>query len=256
MKLQFIRHAAIWLEYAGMRLLLDPMLSGQGANPPIVNSGDDRRNPLVPLPGDAALWSRPDAVLVTHLHQDHWDEAAAALLQKELPVLCQPGDEGRLAQAGFLKVLPVESRLKWGSVTVTRTSGRHGTGDIGRLMGPVSGFVLQAQDEPTVYVAGDTIFCEEVAWALDTFKPDVAVINAGEARFAAGEPITMDAADAASVCRCAPDITVVAVHMEAINHCRLTRSGLRQSLEAEGLLHRVRIPQDGEWLEFQPAGRA
>ena len=41
----------------------------------------------------------------------------------------------------------------------------------------------------------------------------------------------------------------VAVHMEAINHCLLTRADLRADLEAEGLGGRVLVPEDGQ----QPA---
>jgi hypothetical protein len=41
----------------------------------------------------------------------------------------------------------------------------------------------------------------------------------------------------------------VAVHMEAINHCLLTRDELREKLQSEGLLGRVEIPADGETLE-------
>ena len=51
------------------------------------------------------------------------------------------------------------------------------------------------------------------------------------------------------VCREAPYAQVIAVHMEAFNHCLLTRDDLRFQLEAERLLDRVRIPADGEVLE-------
>ena len=50
MQLQLIRHATMLIEYADMRLLLDPMLSDAGAMPPIENSPQPRPNPLVPLP--------------------------------------------------------------------------------------------------------------------------------------------------------------------------------------------------------------
>jgi hypothetical protein len=58
----------------------------------------------------------------------------------------------------------------------------------------------------------------------------------------------MTAEDVASVCRALPTTRVVAVHMEALNHCFLTRDGLRETLRREGLLDRVEIPQDGETL--------
>ncbi|MBO7748565.1 MBL fold metallo-hydrolase [Paenibacillus sp. MWE-103] len=246
MKFTLIRHASLWLEYAGSTLLVDPMLGAAGVNPPIANSGDDRRNPLVGLPGDPARWLSPDAVLVTHLHPDHWDDAAAEGLPKAVPVFCQPGDQAAFRGRGFGDVTEVDGGASFRGISIVRTGGRHGTGEIGRRMGPVSGFVLRAPGEPTVYVAGDTIWCDEVKDALESHRPDVVVVNAGGAEFLTGGPITMDAEGVIAVVRHAPDTEVIAVHMDAINHCRVTRGLLRERLAAEGLAERVAIPLDGD----------
>jgi L-ascorbate metabolism protein UlaG (beta-lactamase superfamily) len=96
-----------------------------------------------------------------------------------------------------------------------------------------------------VYVAGDTVWCEEVADALDAHRPDVVVVNAGGARFLEGDPITMTAEDVVAVAHHAPWATIVAVHLEAINHCLETREQLRAATEAAGVAARVRIPADG-----------
>ncbi len=249
LKIQLIRNAALWLEYGGITFLVDPMLSEQEANPPIPNSPNARRNPLVPLPGPVQQWLAPDAVLVTHLHQDHWDEAAVSLLPHELPVLCQDGDEGTLSAQGFGHVSVVEDHAakNFRGVTLKRTGGRHGTGEIGELMGKVSGFVFRAEGEPVLYVAGDTIWCDEVKVALDEHKPEVIIVNAGGAQFLTGGHITMNEQDIIELCRYAPEASVIAVHMEAINHCLVTREQLAARLEQEGLLGRVKIPADGEW---------
>jgi L-ascorbate metabolism protein UlaG (beta-lactamase superfamily) len=113
----------------------------------------------------------------------------------------------------------------------------------------VSGFVVRAEGSPTLYVAGDTVWCPEVEEALSVHTPGVVVVNAGAARFLEGDPITMTAQDVASVCRAVPEVRVVAVHMEAINHCLLTRDELREELQGEGLSDRVKIPADGETFE-------
>ncbi|WP_150265656.1 MBL fold metallo-hydrolase [Paenibacillus tepidiphilus] len=250
MKIKLIRHATLWLEYGGVTFLIDPMFSGQGVNPPIVNTANSLNNPLVPLPEPVEQWLAPDAVLVTHLHQDHWDTAAAALLPHETPLLCQEGDQEKLAAQGFAGVTPVDEAAGtvYRGVTLRRTGGRHGTGEIGERMGKVSGFVFQATGEPSLYIAGDTIWCEEVKEALDTYRPEVLVLNAGGARFLEGGHITMDAVDVAEVCRYAPQAAVVAVHMDAINHCLVTRKHLKEHLQQQGLLERVRVPLDGEWV--------
>ena len=140
---------------------------------------------------------------------------------------------------------PVEGEIEWNGVRIVRTAGRHGTGRIGELMAPVSGFVLVAEGEPVLYIAGDTIWCEEVAAALDSHRPDVVVVNAGAARFLEGDPIVMTADDVVAVARHAPEARVVVVHLEAVNHCPMTRADLHQRLHDEALADRVTVPEDG-----------
>ena len=253
MRINFVRHATFVFESGGRRVMVDPMLDAAGATGPVANTPNQRRNPLIDLPfgdeGTLALLEETDLVLVTHLHNDHWDGRARDLIPRQTSILCQPEDWDEISASGFRRVTPVEDTLQWNGLGLARTGGRHGTGEIGDLMGPVSGFVVRAEGSPTIYVAGDTVFCPEVEEALSAHEPDVVVVNAGAARFLEGDPITMTAEDVARVCRAAPGALVVAVHMEAINHCLLTRDELGEELRREGLAGRVEIPADGETLE-------
>jgi L-ascorbate metabolism protein UlaG (beta-lactamase superfamily) len=253
MRIGFVRHATFVFESGGHRMMVDPMLAAAEASGPVANTPNQRRNPLVDLPfgdeGTLALLEETDVVLVTHVHNDHWDDRARDLIPRQTPILCQPEDWDEISASGFRRVTPVEESVKWNGMGLTRTGGRHGTEEIGDLMGPVSGFVIRDEGSPTLYVAGDTVFCPEVEEALDDHEPDVVVVNAGAAQLLEGDPITMTAEDVARVCHALPDALVVAVHMEAINHCLLTRDELRGELQREGLAHRVEIPADGETLE-------
>lgn len=65
-----------------------------------------------------------------------------------------------------------------------------------------------------------------------------------------GGPITITGRDVAGVCRFAPDTQVIAVHLEAMNHCLETRGDLREALQKECLSHRVRVPANGETMSF------
>jgi hypothetical protein len=58
----------------------------------------------------------------------------------------------------------------------------------------------------------------------------------------------MTAEDVIAAARRAPFATLVAVHLEALNHCPMSRDELRRHLVAAGLDERVRIPQDGDAL--------
>lgn len=255
MQIHFLRHATFILKLKGVELLFDPMLSRAGSMDPIGNAASNKRIPMVELPLSAEeltkFLSQISAVLISHRHQDHWDAHAKALLSKDIQIFCQPEDEARIKADGFKNVTPIQSEHIWEGITLHRTGGRHGSGEIGKKMRTVSGFVVTADGEPTLYIAGDTILCPEVTDVLQKHKPDVIVVNAGGTRFLTGGPITMTSEDVAGVCRSASSASrIVAVHMEAVNHCVETREDLRGFLEKEKLLDQVLIPSDGDLMEF------
>jgi L-ascorbate metabolism protein UlaG (beta-lactamase superfamily) len=235
MRLRLIRHATLVLSTGGKTLLVDPMLDAAGTRPPIPDTPSPRANPLVELPEPAEkIVEGIDAVLVTHLHEDHLDSAAIRLLPKDVPLFCAPGDADALRGHGFTDVRPVADTADWDGVPIARTDGVHGA------LGPSPGFVVGS-----LYIAGDTIWCDEVRAALAAHRPDVIVVNAGGARFLEGDPLVMTIDDVVAAARHAPDVHVVAVHLEAINHCLETRDDLRRRLHDVGLAERVAVPDDG-----------
>jgi L-ascorbate metabolism protein UlaG (beta-lactamase superfamily) len=234
--IQLVRHATLLVSLDGTTLLVDPMLGAPGDIPPIPNSPNDRENPLVPLP-DVDI--SHDAVLVSHRHRDHFDDAATDRLDEDVPLLCQPEEADSFREDGFTDVRPVADSVPIDGVSVTRTPARHGHGDLAEQMGPVSGFVLDG--DRTIYLAGDTVWYDPVPETIDREDPDAVVVNAGAAQFVEGDPITMNADDVASTVDAA-DCPVAAVHMDAINHCLLTRDDLRDAVTD------VLVPEDGEQL--------
>ena len=238
MRLTLVRHATLLLEIEGRRVLVEPMLDEAGAREPVEGSPRPRRNPLVPLPFPAEEVVRGlDGVIVTHLHQDHFDETGARLVPRDVPVFCQPEDEDRLRGYG-LDVRPVEDELDWDGLRIARTGGRHGADeDVARALAPVSGFVLGG-----LYIVGDTVWCREVEEALERHRPRVAVVNASGARFLKSGPLVMTAAEVREVVARVPKVVVV--HLEAINHCLESRAEIREAVP-EAL-----VPEDGETLEL------
>jgi L-ascorbate metabolism protein UlaG (beta-lactamase superfamily) len=240
---QLVRNATILASIDGVTFLVDPLFAEQGALPTVTDNpglpeylttANRDRNPLVPLPD---VDRSHDAVVVTHRHGDHWDAAAREALDADVPLFCQPEDAAAFTGEGFTDVRPVEDEASFEGVTLHRTPGRHGHDELAEGMGPVSGFVFEGAQ--TLYVAGDTIWYEQVATTLDRFDPDLVVLNGGEAQFDQHEPITMGIEDVTAV-REATDATVAVVHMEAINHCLLSREELRAGTED------VLVPADGE----------
>jgi L-ascorbate metabolism protein UlaG (beta-lactamase superfamily) len=246
MHLRLIRHATLRLELDGRQLLVDPMLDPAGARPPVSGSDDDRRNPLVELPEPAeVVVAGADAVLVSHLHSDHFDATAAEMLAADVPLLCQPEDAAALRERGFTDVRPVEDTTDWDGIAITRTPARHGSGEDAERFGPVSGFLLRETGGRSLYIASDTVLYEGVEGVLDERAPDVVVLNAGAAHLAGGAPIVMTADDVVAVARRLPGARVVAVHLDAINHCSETRADLHQRLHDEELTEQVTVPEDG-----------
>lgn len=237
MQLTLVRNATLLLRIAGLTILVDPMLDDVGARPPIANTANQVPNPTVALPvAPEDVVRGLDAVILTHRHRDHLDERAEELVPRDVPVFCQPEDEEALRALG-LDARAVEDALDWNGLRLVRTPARHGTGAVAEALAPVSGFLVE-----DLYVAGDTVWYEGVEDTIERHRPRVAVVNAGGAEFLEGGPIIMGIGDVREVSERVP--TVVAVHLEAINHCFLTRAELRAALPA------VLVPEDGETLEL------
>lgn len=248
-----IRNATVQIHYAGVRFLIDPMLADQGAYPGFPGSAMSHlRNPLVPLPMPGSAVIDVDAVIVTHTHIDHWDEAAQRALGKAMPIFAQnETDAQTIRSQGFTDVRILGASTLFRGVTLTRTGGHHGGEQILKAiptLDPVSGVVLSKSGHETVYLAGDTIWNDEVSAAITNHRPDVIILNAGYAQWVDMGPILMGPQDILTVSKAAPQARLIATHMEAVNHCILSRADLKAFAEREGFVSNLEIPGDGEWV--------
>jgi len=249
MEIQLIRSATLRVGYAGRQFVIDPYLAARHTRPSYRGVSP---NPLVDLPcPPAEVIAGLEMAVISHLHSDHFDPAAQELLPKDMTILCQPGDEPALEAKGFRQVIPVADAVDWKGIAITRTPGQHGTGDVLKEMGNASGFVFQADGEPIVYWAGDTIWCRAVAGAISRFRPGVIVTHSCGAVWGENVLIVMDAAQTVAVCRAAPNSTVIATHMESVDHATVSRQALREYADAQGVAPgQLLIPLDGDQLTF------
>ena len=152
-RLTLVRHATLLLETSRGRMLVDPMLRAAGTTPPIENTPNQVREPARrAADAEARSCAGVDAL--------HRHAPAQRPLRRR---------RGRVAAARPADPDPARERRRARARAASRTSptthagespmtrGRHGTGEIGEALGPVSGWVVDG-----VYVAGDTIWCDEV----------------------------------------------------------------------------------------------
>src|SRR5690349_3315542 len=130
------------LEYAGLRILLDPTFDAPRTYP-------SPGTPLVKTagPGLTIEQLEPiDLVLLSHhAHEDNLDDAGRELALRLPVTLSTPQAEAELGA-------PVVGLKPWqthqvGAVTVTGLPGHHGPRAVRPLIGPVVGFLLEAPGE-------------------------------------------------------------------------------------------------------------
>lgn len=267
MKFEQIRNATIRLHYNQCTILVDPWLMPKGAMgcfrdyPMFKVTRDSQLDipmPMTALPcSEDAVLDGVDCIILTHIHPDHIDMAGdgtvGATIPKEIPIYAQnEADATVLRQSGFttVAVLDEAGQAFTDTLTVYKTPALHGT-EV--PCGDACGFVVKSEGEPTVYVAGDTIWCEAVAQTIKQYEPDVIVTNACAATLENHGRLIMDATDVIQVVKAAPQATVIASHMEAVAHAMVDRATLRKELAAADVLNRVQIPADGEMYNFAKA---
>ena len=260
-QVQQIRNATVKIDFAGTTFLVDPMLSAKGAFPGFPGTyRSELRNPLVDLPFSAdEVLKSVEAVVVTHTHTDHWDEAAQKQIPKNMPVFVQnDADAKTIRGQGFKDVRVLKGTTTFNGVKLSKTGGQHGTDlfyadpERAQMGGSVMGVVFSAPKAKTVYVAGDTVWRPEVDQALAQHKPDVVILNTGSALVSGFEehPIIMGKQDTLQATKSAPKAAIVAVHMDSVNHMSLSRKELREFVQDNKIQDRVVIPEDGEVMKF------
>lgn len=258
MQLTQIRNATLKLDYAGVRFLIDPMLADKEAWPGFLGTARSHlRNPLVALPVSVDTLLDVDVIIVTHTHQDHWDEAAQQLIPKDKVIYTQNESDASLIRSqGFTAVSVLADTNVIAGVNVVKTDGQHGSDEayaipeVAERLGDACGLVFSAEGEKTLYIAGDTIWVPPYVSSLKKYAPDVVVLNIGCATVDGIGAIIMGKEDALRTLEILPAATLVASHMEAVNHCLLSRAELRAYTAENGLQQKVWVPEDGETLSL------
>jgi L-ascorbate metabolism protein UlaG (beta-lactamase superfamily) len=223
------------IEYAGLTIVTDPTFDPPGSY------AERGSSTLVKTTGPAIERKdlpRVDLVLLSHHeHRDNLDYEGLELLATGVLTLSTMKAAGDLF-GGAVRGLDSWEEYVFGEVTVTAVPALHGPAGSEPLVGPVTGFVLEATGWPRVYVSGDNASLPLVEQIAEHFSGvDIAVLFAGAARVPRIDgQLTLTAADATTAAALLGARAVVGLHAEDWEHFSESRSELENAFGASGLL--------------------
>lgn len=252
-----IRNATVKINYGEKVFLVDPMFAPKDSYKGFEGTLNSHLNwPRVELPFSInEILKDVDAVIITHTHLDHLDETAIKAIPKDILMFSQDEkDKAYLEKSGFKNVKIMTKNSSIGDVKLSITDGLHGSQELvskyKEKLGEVSGVVVSAKNEKTIYLAGDTVFNKDVEDVIKNYNPDIIILNSGDAQLGDGSSILMTKEEVLATHKVAPKAKIIAVHMEAVNHSALSRDELKEYSKQKGMEDFVFIPKDGESLQF------
>lgn len=258
MNIKLIRNATMIITYNNKRFLLDPFLAEKGSHPAIegtINANADVRNPLVGLPLSIdEIIKDIDAVIVTHIHPDHFDDVAKEVLPKDIKMFVQnEKDAEEIKNAGFKNIeILSENGTMFSHIKLTKTIAIHGEDETVfekykelNVNLHACGVIFSHEDEKTLYLTGDTVWCDDIKNILTSYKPEIIVANVADGQLDNGKSMIMGKEDVTKINNICPNSNIIAIHLEAVNPTVVTRKELREFAN-EKHLSNLLIPEDGQ----------
>jgi L-ascorbate metabolism protein UlaG (beta-lactamase superfamily) len=261
--LEFIGTATTLLRLGPFTLLTDPNFLHQGQRAYLGKGLFSKRLTEPSL----QPYQLPDlhAVVLSHLHGDHFDRIARRELDRDLPVLTTPEASRKLGTWGFAGAHGMST---WESVEleeagmrlrVTSVPGTHAPKAARHLLPPVMGSVLELDDGAggapfRLYLTGDTLFRPWLREVVDrTGSLDAAVLHLGGTRVL-GLLVTMDGEQGADLVELLSPGVAVPVHHDDYTVFRSPLSDFLEACRGRGLDSRIRTVERGGVVDLRPPG--
>ncbi|WP_229419032.1 MBL fold metallo-hydrolase [Pseudoduganella flava] len=258
---QFIGTATVLLRYGGLTVLTDPNFLHKGEH---VHLGygltsERQTNPAI----DFGALPPIDLVLVSHLHEDHFDKLVQEKLNRATPIVTTAPAADKLRQMGFTAVIGLgtwqDLQVTKGGTTLRVTSmpGRHGPLPVAALLPPVMGSMLDfasAAGHYRVYVSGDTMVYGDIDEIPRRYPGvNLALLHLGGTKILGIVTVTMDAQEGVKMLKLIAPDRAIPIHYNDYDVFKSPLSDFQKAVQKAGLADKVTYLKHGETWKFEPA---
>lgn len=248
--LYFVGNATTLIRCNGFTILTDPNFLHRGQRA-YLGHGITAKRLTEPALGVHEL-PELDAIVLSHLHGDHWDRNAQAGLDRDIPILTTPHASRKLQRRRFHRALGLptwrgQTLFKDGAtLRVTALPGKHAPAPLGRLLPPVMGSMLEFGDgtgrvDLRLYLTGDTLMFDGVGQIAEQYPDiDVGVLHLGGTRLPGGVLVTMDGAQGADLLQETRPGTGIPVHYDDYDRFTSPLADFDAAVHRRGLAQRVK----------------
>lgn len=205
-----------------------------------------------------------DLVILSHMHEDHFDRRVQQQLDKGVPIVTTPQAALALRRKCFSATQPLAT---WETLTVykgnntlriTAMPATHGPGVLSAALPQVMGSMLEFET-PTgnvafrLYISGDTLLSDQLQ-AIPRRYPDIdlALLHLGGTRIF-GVLLTMDAQQGIEAIHIINPHEVIPVHYNDYNVFKSPLVDFKQLVAIAGLESRVKYLDHGNTYTFEVA---
>jgi L-ascorbate metabolism protein UlaG (beta-lactamase superfamily) len=202
-----------------------------------------------------------DAVVLSHLHGDHFDRVARRHLARDQPIVTTPQAAHKLSRWGFATLgLDTWDQTEFAkgeqTLSVTAVPAVHARGLMGALLPPVMGTVLEHRTAGKVgrriYISGDTLTGEHVTEIAERHPDlDTAVVHLGGTRVLF-HTVTMDAEQGVDFLERVQPPQAIPVHYDDYKVFRSPLKHFLQRAENAGLATQIRPVERGQTMDLAP----